>query len=386
MTSAVEGLRDFSRRLSLLADVLDGPGFPGDDAAQAHGVRHVTRQVVMALQSNLEFGDPRRPTLHTYEQPWLQWGGPNPDNVYQRCAIDPLGTYRLSGDVATIDNAIVSVVDGDMHLGHFGVFNEKTLNEFEIGPDRLLEVVISPQEQPSNWIPMHPTATMLLIRQYLSDWDNEVPAKLFIERLDEAGQQGAAQDSGVTMAQQLDAAMHWVEQSLTFWRNYVDGARSAMQANTFGAPTTPPGGAANIAYGAGWWSLQDGLALVITSEVPDADYWSWTLHTRFWLDSGDFANRQTSLNHRQVFVDDDGLVRIVVSATDPGVPNWIDVGSLPEGLLVYRYVGTRTKPVPESVVVRLDQLRTVVPKSHPSTTTSEREAVLRRRRKSVVTR
>ena len=75
-----------------------------------------------------------------------------------------------------------------------------------------------------------------------------------------------------------------------------------------------------VAYGAGWWSLQDGLALVITSECPDADYWSWTIHTRYWLESGDFAHRQTSLNHRQTFVDDDGLLRIVVCTTDPGVP------------------------------------------------------------------
>ena len=62
----------------------------------------------------LEFGDPSRPAFHRYEQPWLQWGGPNPDNVYERCAIDPQGVYELRGDVRDVRQAIFSLVDGDM--------------------------------------------------------------------------------------------------------------------------------------------------------------------------------------------------------------------------------------------------------------------------------
>jgi hypothetical protein len=388
MSEAVAGLRDFSRRLRQLADVLDGEDFPSDDHTQAEGVRHLTRQLVMALQSNLEFGDPHTPVLHSYEQPWVQWGGPNPDNVYQRCAIDPMGTYRLSGNVSTIDNAIISLVDGDMHVGHFGVFNERTLKEFAITPDGMLDVIISPDRHAGNWIPTDPAARMLLVRQYLSDWDTESPAKLFVERIDAPGVDPSQRVrlTGAAVAQQLDAAMHWVEQSMTFWRNYVEGARSAMQPNVFGPPATPPGGAPNIAYGAGWWSLHEGLALVISSECPDADYWSWTIHTRYWLESGDFAHRQTSLNHRQIHVDDDGLLRIVVCATDPGVPNWIDISDHPEGLLVYRYVGARTKPVPVAEVVRLDHLMAHLPSNHPTTSPQQRREILRRRCVSVVTR
>jgi len=36
-------------------------------------------------------------------------------------------------------------------------------------------------------------------------------------------------------------------------------------------PGTPKGGAPNIAYGAGWWDLSPGEALVLTSDRPDAD-------------------------------------------------------------------------------------------------------------------
>ena len=33
----------------------------------------------------------------------------------------------------------------------------------------------------------------------------------------------------------------------------------------------------------------------------------------------------------------------IVSARDPGVPNWIDTEQQPDGMLVYRSIGTRTR-------------------------------------------
>jgi hypothetical protein len=47
--------------------------------------------------------------------PWSQWGAPNPDNVYERCVIDPGATYVLRGRVAGVHEALFSLVEGDMH-------------------------------------------------------------------------------------------------------------------------------------------------------------------------------------------------------------------------------------------------------------------------------
>jgi hypothetical protein len=151
-------------------------------------------------------------------------------------------------------------------------------------------------------------------------------------------------------------------------------------------PGTPKGGAPNIAYGAGWWELGADDALVITTECPDADYWGFTVHHRYRLDSGDFASRSTSLNLAQAFVDDDGAVRIVVGAGDPGVPNWIDTEGHPEGMLVYRSVGTRTRPVPDAVVVPLTDVRAHLPAGHPVVDAPTRREQLARRRAAVLAR
>jgi hypothetical protein len=184
----------------------------------------------------------------------------------------------------------------------------------------------------------------------------------------------------------LVRATTWIEQSLEYWCRYVERARETLPRNSVAPPSTPRGGAPTIAYGAGWWELERGQVLLITTDVPDADYWGWTVHHRFRLDSGDFASRQTSLNMTQAFVDDDGCIRLVVAPDDPGVPNWIDTERQPEGMLVYRSIGTRTRPVPEARVVAMSNLREHLPGTHPGVDATERRERLARRRAAVLAR
>jgi hypothetical protein len=89
------------------------------------------------------------------------------------------------------------------------------------------------------------------------------------------------------------------------------------------------------------------------------------------------------VNHRQAHVDADGRYRLVVSASDPGTANWIDVTGEPGGLLVYRYVGARTRPVPAGELVAAGEVRSRVPEDHPRVTPAERAEQLRRRRVAV---
>lgn len=353
-----------------MADVLGlGAALPDSPA----NTRHVARQLVMALQGHLEHGDPAHPTFHRYEEPWVQWGGPNPDNVYLRAPIDPAATYRVWADVTGVRELIVSLVEGDMHLGAFGVWSEHTLADLNVVDGRL-ELWVSPDEHEGNWLRTEPGATQLLIRQYQVDWEADRIATFHIENVD------TVDPPGPPPADAVDKAVAWVEASLTFWRDYMEGARAAMPHNAFGPPTTPPGGAPNIAYGGGWWELGPDEALVVTHEVPDADYWGWTVHHRWRMDSGDFADRLTSTNAAQAHVDD-GRVRLVLAHEDPGTANWIDTQAEPEGLLVYRYVGTRTRPVPEAEVVRLADLdlpREVTPEARREQLARRRRAVLAR--------
>lgn len=384
-TDPVAAWRGFCERLADVGATLGGEPFPTDDAGRAIGTRHLARQLVMALQGELEHADPASPTFHRYEEPWLQWGGPNPDNVYTRAPIDPEATYRVSGNVAGVRAAIFSLVDGDMHLGRYGVFSERTLDDLAVAADGSLELWISPEPRAENWVESHADARMLLVRQYVCDWEHDRAATLTIERVDSRGVPPGP-PSGPELSAALDRAATWIEKSISYWATYVERARENLPRNAVAPPGTPRGGAPTIAYGAGWWHLEAGDALLITTDEPDADYWGWTVHHRFRLDSGDFANRATSVNMTQAFVDHDGRIRFVVAATDPGVPNWLDTELQPEGMLVYRSIGTRSRPVPEAQVVAIAALRDLLPPTHPVVDAVARRDQLARRRAAVLAR
>lgn len=379
----MDAWREWCERLAAVGDRLAHPPFPADTRAQ--GLRHLARQVLVALEGELAHGDAAYPSFHRYEAPWSQWGGPNPDNVYIRARIDPAATYRVWGDVTGLRAAIFSLCDGDMHLGKYGVFGERTLDSLDVRSDGMLELWLSPRRHDGNWIEMHRDARIFMIRQYQCDWERDSIASFAIERVDTAGVAPPA-PSSTAVADALARAAEWIERSIEYWCEYVERARSGMTANTFTPPTTPKGGAPNIAYGSGWWRLGADEALVVESAVPDADYWGWTVHHRYWLDSGDFAERQTSLNLTQAHFDHDGRVRLVVAGTDPGVPNWIDTEGRPEGMLVYRYIGARTQPVPDARVVPLREVGAVLPEDHPTVTPDQRRAALARRRAAALAR
>ena len=377
--------RAFGDRLAGLGERLAQPPFPTSPADRALCARHLARQLVMAVQAEVEFSDARAPAFHRYEEPWVQWGGPNPDNVYARAAIDPAATYRVFGNVAGVRAALFSLVDGDMHLGRYGVFSECSLADFDVASDGSVEIWISPDHHGHNWIESHADARLLLVRQYLCDWERDRAATLTIEHVDSRGIPPAAPVAS-NFSAALDRAATWVEGSIEYWSTYVERARASLPRNSISPPSTPKGGAPSIAYGAGWWQLAPGDALLITTDVADADYWGWTVHHRYRLDSGDFASRQTSLNMVQTVVDDDNRIRLVIAPDDPGVPNWIDTEHQPEGMLVYRSIGTRSRPTVDARVVPVAALRDQLPPSHPMIDPDQRRERLAGRRAAVLAR
>jgi len=377
--------RQWCDRLRAAGEKILESGMPEAPRERAEGFRWLTRLLVHAVQMEIEAGDPLHPRFVRYETPTNQWGGPNPDNVYLRARVDPSRSYRVTADVAGVRQLIVSLNEGDMALGEYGVYSERSLDELSVGADGTLELWISPDRRPGNWIPMHPKARLLTIRVFQSDWEKDAAPVFHIER---PGAEDAAPPAldPAALARALDRSAHWIEQSVVFWSAYARGAWQRLEPNRASQARTPPGGAEHILYGHCGWQLAEDEALLIELDVPDADYWGFTIHTLGWLESGDFADRQTSLNGHQAHVDSDGRVRIVLAPRDPGVPNWIDSEGRPRGLLVYRWVFARSNPVPKSQVVPLSELRARLPREHPTIDAAARRERLARRRRAAWSR
>lgn len=372
---AGDAWRRWTTALAALAERLTGADFPGDERGRAEGIRHLARQANLALQGELEHADTRHPRFQRYELPWSQWGAPNPDNVYQRCAIDPAAPYTLRGTVAGVHEALFSLLEGDMHLDENQVFAEVALSDLIVDADGRFTLTIDPEVCGGNHLRSVPGARLLLIRQYLYDWDSEPIASFTIERTDTAGLVPSSPTPD-DIAAALDRATRWVERSIDYWSSYVAASRDLLEHNTFTAPNTPPGGAPSIAYGGGCFDLGPDQALVIEHDAPRAHYWNWSIHHLHWFDSGAWDQRLLSCNGHQAHVDGDGKVRLVVSHVDPGVPNWLDTEQRPIGMAVYRYVGATTKPIPTAQVVALEEVRSVVPADHPTISATDRRRQL----------
>jgi len=375
--------REWCERLAAVGETILGDGYPSEPRDRAEGFRWLTRLMVHAVQMEIETGDPLHPDFVRYETPDNQWGGPNPDNVYLRAPIAPGEAYRVWGHTRGVRQAIFSLHEGDMQLGEFGVWSETSLDRLTVEEDGRLEILVSSDpaaaDGEANHLPMHPQARILTIRIYQSDWERDATPAFHIERV---GAEGVPRPAPApeTVARGLDRAAHWVEASASFWNQYTSAGRERAEPNVPMPPRQPPGGAEDIRYGACFWELAPGEALLLECERPDAEYFGFTLHTLGWLESGDFAERQTSLNDHQLHADPDKRIRIVLAGEDPGVPNWIDTEARASGMLVYRYVWTQTEPVPTARVIPVAEIRTVLPDTHPHVSLEQRRVSLARRR------
>ncbi|MBX3025020.1 DUF1214 domain-containing protein [bacterium] len=375
----------FSRRLGALAARIAADDFPADARGRAEGHRHLARLTAFALQWFVDFGDPHHPAFLRFDDDVLKWGGPNADNTYLRARVDPGESYRVWANVRGVRALIVSTAEGDLQMGATRVFAERSLEALTVDADGYLEIALSPTPRPGNWIPLVPGVEHVLIRQYVSDWEADVSVPFHIERVGHEGEAPPAL-SPEAIAAALERAATWVERTVVHWNAYLAARLRELEPNVMGAPRRVPGGAADILYGAGAWHLADDEALVIRCTPPRARYWSIQLYSPHWFESLDIANRSNSFTGHTAHVDEDGDVRFVLAAHDPGSPNWLDTEGRPFGLVSYRWVWTETAPVPVAARLPLAAVATHLPAAHPRLDARARVEQIRRRRAALTRR
>jgi hypothetical protein len=94
----------------------------------------------------------------------------------------------------------------------------------------------------------------------------------------------------------------------------------------------------------------------------------------------DWHNNHSSLNDTQARVDADGMARFVISARDPGVPNWLDTLGHSSGQFQGRWFRSEGATLPTAKKVAYADIRRHLPADTPSVTPQERDRLLRERR------
>ncbi len=385
----LEEWKAYCGRLAAMADVLRGAEYPDDPLARAEGVRYLARMAALGLLQATDGSDPAFPLLGRLNDDVVKWAGPNVDNVYLGAPVRHPHVYRLHGDVARSGGFILQTLTGWWGEPDFRIHDDRSSDAFTVGPDGRIAITIGGDEpEPAtggNWMPLHPDADRLFVREYVIDWDRHHRCELVLERVDPEPLQQPVLDAPAVQ-RMLDGAAHWVEHTVPFWNEFETRMRTALAPNTFGAPFTAPGGGADIWYGNGRIELADDEALLVELPVPDARYWSVQLYNEHWYESLDFGSRCTSRNNTQVHVDPDGVARLVIAAHDPGVPNWLDLAGHGRAFAHFRAVWCRSAAAAATRVVAAADVRAHLPATHPVTTPDERRAELVARRLAVTAR
>ena len=352
--------------------------------AEAEGYRHILRLLIASLEGKALM-DPDFPYFREINTR-TKSGMDNPDQRYLIATLDGDAAYRVWGTRGTSRRLDITLYGEDDLSPSISTLDTEAL---EVKADGGFEVWIGGEERPSNWLASRSGVVRLLVRQIHSDWPNEGPGDIHIDRID-AGRPRVPEFGPAILAARLDAAREKFAVSVRRWPEY---SRTRLQkllpANRLSPPrdTGETGGLAGRLLVAGHFDLEEDEALIITTWPSGAAYQGIQLG-HHWFASLDYANRQSSLTTDQAAQSSDGAYRFVISARDPGYANWLDPGGFTQGTLMLRYDGLTDPDLPSEQhpvarLVQFTELADALPADDRRVTPEERAAAIARRRQHV---
>lgn len=317
----------------------------------------------------------------------LTFGGqPNPDTIYRFTEITPGGIYRLRGTRGTLRIATIGEMTPYIEEGGvvrptpISVYHD--INKLTVDAEDRFDVILSP-ERPTgytgDWWQLQPEASRLLMRFVRGDWNSERESTVAIERVDVPANR--PRPSASAMEARLRALPRSVQFLATLFVDKPERLRAEGYVNKFKIfDVSGMGGLTGQFYYEGPYELADDEALVIEAQAPrNYKYWSMMI-TNETYDTLDWYNNHACLNDSQAQVDPDGVLRVVLSAKDPGVPNWLDTTGHRRGLVQGRWMECDTPAVPKATKLPLSEVRARLHPDTPSISGEERDRVIRDRR------
>ncbi len=386
--SSVPGWGEFAEALRTLPDRMLAK-LPAAMRSDPLVQQEVARLALEALAtSTLEAigGDGDAPQFLPSIGQVLNVGQPNADTIYRAASITPGGAYRLRGKRGALRLAVIAQVvppagGASTPRAHLN------LQDLRIDAEGRYDVLLSdhrPEGHTGDWWQLDPRATRLMLRMVSADWGKEAEPSFAIERIDQPAcrpRPGAAA---------LEAKLRGLPRATDFiallFIDHVEQLRSQGFINKLRVFDVPLGALAGQFYYEGVYDLKDDEALIVESPVPAKCEYRSLILTNELYETTDWVNNHSSLNDTQARPDADGRLRIVVSARDPGVANWMDTAGHPSGVIQGRWTGCDSQPIPEVRKVKLRDVARLLPKDTPRVTPEQRQETIRERRRALLER
>ncbi len=303
----------------------------------AEGYEYLAGSIAAVLQLSGVHGT-SHPQFVISTGPYTKMGLDNPDTLYYHANIEPGAEYLITGTRGSTVDLSFQVLKGDYTASDVpngdDAFDDRRL---QIDADGNYQLRFGPPKADPgpNYFVLGAGGSMLAVREVYGDWANERKGTIRIERVDTIGTAPAAADLD-RLRKRYRAAARALVQRIHTWFNFPKWFYLDLPVNTLTEPRLTPGGLSTQYSSVGHFELAEDQALLITVPKSDAPYQGFQLGSR-WYISLDYVNHQTSLNSAQAQVDPDGMIRMVVSARNPGIANWIETTGRRRGILQFRW-------------------------------------------------
>jgi len=308
---------------------------------------------------------------------------PNADTIYKETVITPGGAYRLRGKKGSARIAMIGAFPPFSADGTLRALAYYDINKLKADADGRYDVLLSPTKPAGyagDWWQLDPKAIKLMLRQVASDWSKEEDPSISIERVDAPAV--SPRPKADFLAKNLRQLGPATKSTAIYLVDHVQKLRDDGFLNKMRIwdVTGTAGGLTGQFYYEGAYELKADEALLIESPYPKGCRYASLILTNDIFETTDWYNNQSSLNADQWRVDSDGKLRVVVSAKDPGVPNWLDTSGYASGVVQGRWTGCDSTPVPATKVIKLSKLKSLLPRDTPKVTLEQREKTVRERR------
>jgi hypothetical protein len=393
----------------------------GPDQENANALNTAVDEYAMGAAFQQQLLDPMTPTAVMQVAPPHVWYGQdvggsrilydNPDTIYRFMGVNETSSYvitgRFTGEEMPADTSF-SVLTGLSGT----TASVLTGRQLVVNPDGSFTISVSgsPTGPGPNHIQLTSDTTLIAVRNTLSDWNEQDPMSLSIERVSGPPDSLFSQLGGfaipligplVTNSPLLTTLVSLIPPladpppllrgavtavimalGLQMESQYISVATTdpttgeTRQPNVLTNPTRNAAFLATQLQSAGYFQLDDDQALVVTIDPGNAGYFVVPV-TNDWTITGNYWDQQTSLNSAQAKKNADGTYTIVISPSDPAVWNWVSTGGLNQGTISIRFQdldpNSSAVPTVSSQVVPLDQLTGILPAGTVYATPQDRQ-------------
>ena len=343
---------EFCESLKQAGNVFRRPETPSDAQTLAEGYRFLMRMLRVGFENHLDLADLAHPQLVPMVGRMLQYEGITSDARYLHALIDGRATHRIRGD-----RGEAPLIEFGTYTGKMGMHDPShriasiTEETLEVGPDADVELVLSPDPHPGNWIPTDASTRYVMIRQYASDWSGRMPGRFVLSR---EGASASPPTLGLDAIREgLAGTVEFARKVPLIWAGISD-YWAASVVNRF-LPQVEADARTDIAppsghqFSCGYFDVEPDAALRIEFRPGRAAYWSLGL-SNYWYETIGYDCRDSHLNRGTAVADPDGRIRIVLAHSKPpasaGIQNWLDPKGHREGTMVFRW-SRPVDPMPE---------------------------------------